>query len=204
MKIIIFGSTGRTGRLIVKEALMKGHEVTAFARVPEVMKQVHPLLKKTKGDVLIPKTIEDAIAGHDVVIEALGTPKNEYTRLFSRGTEYIIDAMNKSGIRKLICLSSAGIMGNDVGFYFRKIIIPFSLKHIFEDKKLQLTVLEKSNVDWILVRAASLADIPWTGNIKVTMDKPASNKISRADVADFIISQISSDQYIRKMPVISN
>lgn len=205
MKVIVFGATGRTGKYIVKEALAKGYDVTAFVRNELAMlNTTHPCLKKIQGDVLIYKNVEEAIQGHDVVIVALGVQTNEPTTVLSRGTENIVKAMQLHGIKKIICMSSAGIFDNDSNFIFLKIIKPFMLKHIFQDKVKQLMVLENSNLDWILIRPSMLIDIPWTGNIQVSYDKPKKNKIGRADVADYIITQITDSGNIRKMPIISN
>ena len=205
MKVIIFGATGRTGKYIVKEALAKGHDVTAFMRNELAMlNTTHPGLKKIQGDVLMPNTVEEAIKGHDVVILAIGVNTNEPTSVLSRGTEHVVNAMQKHNIKRIICLSSAGIFENDSNFMFQKIIKPFFMKHIFHDKIKQLRVLEGSNLDWTLVRASQLIDIPWTGNIQISYDKPKKNKIGRADVADFIVAQIKESNNIKKMPIISN
>lgn len=205
MKIIIFGATGRTGKFIVKEALAKGHDVTAFMRNELAMlNTTHPGLKKIQGDALIYKSVEDAITGQDVVIVALGVQTNEPTTVISKATENIVKAMQFHNVKRIICMSSAGIFDDDSNFIFQKIIKPFMLKHIFHDKVKQLRILENSNLDWTLIRPSILVDIPWTGNIQVSYDKPRKSKIGRADVADYIISQIADSSNIKKMPIISN
>ena len=52
MKLIIFGSTGCTGRQVVTQALEQGHDVTGFARSPEKLDQKHERLQVIKGNVL--------------------------------------------------------------------------------------------------------------------------------------------------------
>ena len=77
MQLIIFGSTGATGRQIVAQALEQGHDVTAFARSPEKLDQKHEKLKVVQGDVLDLASVERAIQGQDVVLCTLGLPPSD-------------------------------------------------------------------------------------------------------------------------------
>ena len=109
MKLIIFGSTGGTGRQIVAQALEQGHEVTAFARSPEKLDQKHEKLKVVQGNVLDFASLERAIQGQDVVLCTLGLPPMDKSNLRANGTKNIIRAMEKTGVKRFICQSSAGV-----------------------------------------------------------------------------------------------
>jgi hypothetical protein len=101
-------------------------------------------------------------------------------------------------------MSTAGILGNDAGFLFGKIIIPFFLKQVFLDKVRQMKIVQESNVDWVIIRPAGLTDAPKTGKYKITMGSPVSRRIPRADVADFMLKLMTDKQYDRQMPAIAS
>src|ERR1700679_1907056 len=112
MRILILGASQGTGALAVRAALDKGHQVTAFARSPEKLEIDPPQLRKLKGDFHQAASVEVAVPGHDAVIVAasatsLGAFK-ENPRYFSQGTGYAIEAMKKSGVKRLSVLSALG------------------------------------------------------------------------------------------------
>ena len=100
-------------------------------------------------------------------------------------------------------MSSAGILGNDAGFLFGKIIMPLFLKQVFIDKVRQMKLLQESKLDWVIIRPTGLTDAPKTGKYKITAGAPGSLRIPRADVADFMLKLITDKQYDRQMPAIA-
>jgi len=132
MKIIIFGATGTVGMEIVKHALGKNYTVTAFVRNPEKMANIkHPNLSIFKGDVLNQTEVEKAIQNHDAVLCALGDGRAGTIR--GVGTRNIIDAMNKIGIKRLICQTVLG-MGEsyaNLNFFWKHIMFGMLLKKRF-------------------------------------------------------------------------
>jgi putative NADH-flavin reductase len=204
MKVTIFGANGRTGKEIMLQALIKGYSVTAFARNPETIDIRDEKLSIVEGDVLDATAVEKAITGTDVVLVALGTRSLKDDSTLSKATQNIVDAMEKHGVKRIIVESSAGIFGaKDSSFFFGNIIRPLLLKKVFNDKVRQLDILKKSQLEWILVRPAGLIDVLKTGKYNITDDKPAGRKIGRSDVADFMLGQVSSNKYLRQMPIIS-
>ena len=138
MKLIIFGATGTVGSEIVKQALEKNYTVTAFVRNPEKMKIFnHANLSIFKGDVLNQSEVEKAVQNHDIVLCALGD--GNAGKIRAVGTKNIIDAMNKAGIKRLICQSTLG-MGESYGnlnFLWKHIMFGMLLKKAFQDHQLQ-------------------------------------------------------------------
>ncbi|MEB3210731.1 MAG: NAD(P)H-binding protein, partial [Leptolyngbyaceae bacterium] len=108
MKLVIFGSTGGTGREVVQQSLADGHHVTAFARNPEKLTIQHPNLTIVQGDVLDPLSVEQAVQGQDAVVCILGSGQQLSGTVRSEGTRQIIQAMEKTGVRRLICQSTLG------------------------------------------------------------------------------------------------
>lgn len=203
MKIAIFGASGRTGILTVYQALDKGHQVTAFARKASSVTIQHKNITVIQGDILEYDKVKQAIEGQDVIILALGVETRKPTTVLSEGTKNIIRAMEETGVNRLICMSSAGILGNDAGFLFGKIIMPLFLKQVFIDKVRQMKLIQESKLDWVIIRPTGLTDAPKTGKYKITEGAPGSLRIPRADVADFMLKLVTDKQYDRQMPAIA-
>jgi len=208
MKIIIFGATGTVGMEIVKHALGKNYTVTAFVRNPEKMASIkHVNLSIFKGDVLNLTEVENAVQNHDAVLCALGDGNAGTIRAV--GTRNIIDAMNKTGIKRLICQTVLG-MGEsyaNLNFYWKHIMFGMLLRKAFHDHQVQEQYLLNSNLNYTIVRPSAFTNGPITNGIKVGFNgdyKKLNLKISRADVADFMLSQLQTDGYIRKAVSISN
>jgi putative NADH-flavin reductase len=204
MKIAVFGASGKTGILIVYQALNQGHEVTAFAREPSKVTIQHKNLKVIQGDILDYDKVKSAVEGQDAVLCALGVNKNQPNTILSDGTLNILKAMESTGVKRLICMSSAGILGNDGGFWFGKVIMPLFLKHVFDDKKRQANVIRESKAEWVIIRPTALTDSPKTGTCKINPGIPTSRSIPRADVADFMLKLVTDKKYDGTMPAISS
>jgi putative NADH-flavin reductase len=205
MKIVIFGSTGGTGKELVKQGLELDYEVTAFARTPEKLDEFkHEKLKIVCGDVFNYKDVEKAIIGQDAVLSALGNPTLKPNNTTSEGTRNIVKAMQTHNVRRFICETSLGVGDSreQAGFFFSKIIIPILLKNAIADKEIQEQIVRESDLDWTIVRPGGLKDSPKTSKYRTGLDKSISGNISRADVAEFMLKQIKSDEFLRKCPVI--
>jgi putative NADH-flavin reductase len=204
MKIAVFGASGKTGILIVYQALNQGHEVTAFARQPSRVTIQHQNLRVIQGDILETEKVKMAVLGQDAVLCTLGIDKNKPSTLLSDGTKNILDAMGSCGVSRFICMSSAGILGNDGGFWFGKVIMPLFLRHVFADKRRQAKIIQESMSNWVIVRPTGLTDAPKTNTYKINLDIPTSKSIPRADVADFMLKLLNSTKYDGKMPALSS
>ncbi len=208
MKIIIFGSTGSTGRQVVRQALQQGHEVTAFARSPEKIEQKHEKLQIIKGNVMDFASVENAIQGQDVVICTLGQPPMDKSNLRANGTKNIIRAMERNGVKRFICQSSDGVgeSRETMPFLYKYIIVPFILRRVFADHEIQENYIKESQLDWVIVRPVALTDGEHTDSYhhgNVADNKTVTFKISRADTADFMLKQLADNNYLHKTPSIS-
>ncbi|MGE5424603.1 MAG: NAD(P)-dependent oxidoreductase, partial [Syntrophothermus sp.] len=202
--IAVFGAGGRTGLLTVFQALDKGHVVTAFARTPEKVTIKHKNLTIIQGNILDYEKVKEAVTGQDAIILTIGTTGRKYTTELSDGTVNIIKAMKETGVKRLICMSSAGILGNDGGFVFGKIIMPLFLKQVFQDKIRQMKVIMESDLEWVILRPTGLTDSPKTGKYKVSNGAPGGRTVPRADVADFMLKLLTDKQYDGQLPSVSS
>lgn len=203
MKIAVFGASGQTGLLIVYQALDKGHEVTAFSRRASNVTISHPRITVIEGDILDYRQVKKAVEGNETVLVALGM-KNKPARTLSEGTANIMLAMKDTGVKRLIVMSSAGIMGNDTHPLFGKIMIPLFLKHVYRDKRRQMELIRASGMEWVIVRPPRLTLAPKTGKYRITDGRPATRSIPRADVADFMLKLLTNKKYDGKMPAIAS
>jgi len=199
-KIVIFGATGGTGMELVKQSLQKNYKVTAFVRTPTKLDIADANLQIVQGDVLNYDEVFDAIAGQDIVFCTLGMPASDKSTLRTDGTENIVKAMKENGIKRFICQTSLGFADSKevLPWHMKYIIVPFILKNAFKDHELQESVIEKSNLDWTIVRPGNMTNGKKTENYKHGF-KPTENiklKISRADVAHFMLDQIVEDSYL--------
>lgn len=202
MKIVVFGATGGTGREVVIQALAAGHDVTALARNPAALDIQHERLEILQGDVMVAETVARAVAGRDVVISALGTSNRGATKVYSAGLMNIIGAMQTFKVKRLICVSATGL---DPGNMIQKVIAKLILWRIFKGgytDMLQMEhIVQASDVDWTIVRPPQLTDTPRTGTYQVAVTKQLPNawKISRADLADYIVKHLTDTAISRKM-----
>jgi putative NADH-flavin reductase len=208
MKLIIFGATGSVGRHLVSQALSQGHEVTAFARTPGALEidGADSAPTVVKGDVLDAGSVEGAVAGHDAVICALGAGRKGGVR--SVGTRNIVRAMENTGVKRLICQSTLGVgdSAGNLNFFWKHVMFGWLLKKAFADHVEQEAYVRESDLDWVIVRPAAFTDGPVTGEYKhgfASTDEGLTLKISRADVAHFILGQLEDDTYLRRTPGLS-
>ena len=203
MHLLVFGATTGTGRVLVEQALEMGHEVTTFVRDPDVLGIKHANLTLRIGNVSDYGSVEAAIRGKDVVLSAsdANAPDGETTS--AHGTRNIITAMEKLGVRRLISESSLGVGDSkgQLGFLYNFLLIPFLLHKVFADKEVQEKHIRNSRLDWVIVRPAARTNGPQTGAYRTGVkDRSIRGKVSHADVADFMLKQISDDTYIKKTP----
>jgi putative NADH-flavin reductase len=206
VKVLIIGATGATGQILMAEALAQGYEVTALARNPSAVAPEDYRPRVLQGNALDASSVEAAVAGQDAVLSALGTRSTKPTTLFSESTRNVIGAMDKHGVRRLVCITGvgAGDSKGHVGFLYDRIILPFVVKNVYEDKGRQEEAIKQSDLEWVIVRPAQLTDEPAKGEYRVFLGGSyTATKISRADVAAFMLAQLTDDTYVHKMPVIS-
>ncbi|MEM9983081.1 MAG: SDR family oxidoreductase [Bacteroidota bacterium] len=208
MKVIIFGTTGTIGRHLIEQAQGQPYEMTAFVRNPEKLAKYQATnLKIIQGDVFDYTTVEKAIQGQDIVICVLGGSGKSKVR--SKGTQYIIEAMEATGVKRLICQTTlgAGESRENLNFFWRDIMFGFFLKRVYKDHQLQEKLVKGSNLDWTIVRPSGFTNGVLTKNYQENFAPAVKNlkfQIARADVAHFLLRQIKDDHYLQQAVSISH
>jgi nucleoside-diphosphate-sugar epimerase len=201
--IALFGATGTVGSALLKKLLDDGHSVKVLVREPNKITEVNANLIVIKGDVLDYADVEQCVEGTEAVYVCIGTWGNSPTQVYSMGTENIIDAMKKFGIKRIICLSSAGVFGKDGGF-FGRVIVPLTLWRPFRDKRKQAEILKVSGLDWTLVRPTEIKPENGRGKPTVSYDRMVNASVSILTLLDFLINELQNRLNIGKMPIVGD
>lgn len=211
MKVVVFGAHGATGKILTMHALEAGHTVTAFTRRPESFPMRHERLRVMGGDVYDLTAVEEAVAGQDAVLSALGVP---FTRqpitIYSRGMAHILQAMSHAGVRRLACVSSSATgteHDTGAGFIFDKVLQPLVMstlgKTTYADMAKMEAMVVNSDRDWVIVRPSGLFETPVVTDYQVAESHIRAQFTSRMDLADFLLRQVTDDQYVGKIMAIA-
>lgn len=206
MKIAIFGASGATGRLLTKRCLAAGHQVTALLRTPEKF----PLRKEVEavqGNAFDPAAVARTVEGADVVLSALGAKSLGKEKVLERAVPLIVAAMQQKGVRRIIVLGAAGIKPDALkrqsawrAWLTQHIVFDAILKNPMASQRSQYAELSASNLDWTMVMPPMLTNGPGRGKWRIDPDALPSNagRISREDVADFMMQQIDNPHWIKQ------
>lgn len=208
MNLLVLGATGGTGMELVRQSIDHGHRVTAFVRSPERLKSLQDRITIRQGDLLNSSDLERVITGHDAVVSGFGprwpVPKAD-THLLQQFGMALTTAMPKAGVRRLVVESVAFLFKNSIvppAYLLGRLLFP----GVVDDAAAMEGILEESNLDWTIVRPPELTAKPYTGKYRAREGRlPAFGfKISRADVADFMLKTLKAQASIRKIVGVSN
>jgi putative NADH-flavin reductase len=208
MKLIVLGATGGTGLELVGRAIKRGHSVTAFVRSPERLRPLQDRIIVKQGNLLDSAQLEQVIKSHDAVLSGFG-PRLPLSKadahLLQQFAIALTSAMLQAGVRRVVVES--------VAFLFKDSIIPpayllgrLLFPGIVADASTMEQVFERSGLDWTIARPPELTDKPYTGKYRVREGHlpPFGFRISRADVADFMIKTVEDRSSIGKIVGICN
>ncbi len=193
MKLFLLGATGQTGSILLQEALLRGHSVTAYVRNPGRITLQHENLCIIQGDLLNSENMATAMRCHDVVISCLGGNDNDSTTVITELTQSVVNGMKLSHVNRIISISSAGI--HDEFSFVTNIILKIFYKNVITDHKLAAQSIMNSGLQYTLARPLSLTN----GEKKETYRKavkgvPKGGKnISRKDLAHFLLMVMEND-----------
>lgn len=209
MKIAIFGANGATGQILTKQALEKGYVVMAVTRHPEAFPLQHERLRVLRGDVFDLAAVEAAVAGQDAVLSALGVPfSRKPITVYSVGIAHIVQAMQRAGVRRLVCVSSSvtdpqmRYLSSGGGFVFEKVLKPIMINTIgrttYADMERMETLVMNSQLDWVIVRPSGLFATPSVTDYQTAEAHIDKQFTSRTDLADCMLQQLTTDRYLHK------
>jgi putative NADH-flavin reductase len=202
MRTLVLGASGGVGRLVVEETVKRRHEVTALVRSPKTLGHLASRIRIVQGDALDASAVEKAVSGQDAVIYALGAGNVRHTTLFSDSTRVLLTAMKQHGVRRLICVTGvgAGETKGHGGFLYDRVLYPLFTKGIYADKNKQESLIRESQTDWTIVRPAPFRKDKPPGPLRAVtdVDDVTLRKISRLEVAQFLVDELEQNRYVRQ------
>jgi putative NADH-flavin reductase len=221
MKLTIFAATGGIGRQLLEQALAAGHDVTAVVRNPNKLSRE---VRTVTADLAAadPAALEPAVASADAVLSGLGPRSAAETGVASQGTRTIVQAMQATGVRRMVVVSAAPIStvpspgrpkpprhDPGDGVLMRNLLSPLTkalFRKPYADLALMEDILRRSGLDWTVVRPPRLTDKPLTGSYR-TADGQNLRRgllVSRADVARLMLRVLEQPDTIKQAIGIAN
>lgn len=204
-RVVVLGANGGIGRHAVLLALKAGHRVTAILRTPGKLEINHPNLEIIQGDVLKAGTLDQHLQNKDVVISAIGKNSLKKTTLYSQGNRNLIDSMQRTGVKRGFFISAAGLEVNPTYSFLLRFLTRYVLQtmlcNMYSDLWAMEALIKASTINWTIMRPPKLTDGPETGTYRSDIGRYLFNglKISRADVAHFIVHNLSNEAIVNKI-----
>jgi putative NADH-flavin reductase len=215
LDIVIYGATGEVGSHVVREALDRGHRVTAVSRRPEQIQMQHDNLSVVEGDLLDKASVSEIVTGKDVVVLSVrgvigdsGTPESALQFI---AAEMLIDAVFQQGDRapRLLHVGGSGSLEVEPGVLYAaklpKILIPKSLEVEILGQILALEFYHKvDDVKWTYVTPPkNFTNGPRTGVFRIggsraLQDDRGRTRVSRADFAVALIDEAEQARHVRE------
>lgn len=199
MKLFVLGATGKTGGVLVAQALARGHNVTTFGRSPFAGGDKAKVLS-ISGNPMSETDLADALSGHDAVLSVLGTRGLGATSVLEDSSRATISAMRNAGVRRLVILSSA-LLDSHIGLVNR-IVSRTILRHFSSDQRAMEQLVTASNLDWTVLRPARMTGSAPSGPPTLTLGEPpdaAGMQISKEEVARVMLDTVENRRYIREL-----
>ena len=204
MKIALFGASGATGRLLMERALTAGYEVTALVRRPEAFAYTGRV-RVVEGTAFDAEAVRRTIEGADVVLSALGARSLRREDVLERAVPLIVEAMKAAGVRRIIALGSTGALNDSLKkqpvwrrWLIQKVVYNTLLKWPVASQVAQWETLAASGLDWTMVMPPMLTNGVGRGTYRMDGEALPRNawRIAREDVADFMMAQIGSAEWV--------
>jgi uncharacterized protein YbjT (DUF2867 family) len=205
MNLLVFGATGKTGRLVVECALAKGHTVTALVRDP--FKFTHPNVRVFPGNATNPSDVLAAMHSQQAVIETIGgTTPYKPTTLETDAVNAITAAMREERVQRLISVTMMGIGDSrtQTPFWYRYLLMPTFLHGSTQDKTNKEAAIQSSHLDYVIVRPPILKDTPALNNVHILRPNAIGHTITRADLASFLVDQLETDINLNRAVTVVN
>ncbi|MBK6856544.1 MAG: NAD(P)H-binding protein [Microthrixaceae bacterium] len=212
LHVAVFGATGKIGRLVVDQLLAGGHTVAGYARNPDKIDTNRPGLTVIQGGLDDPAAISEAVTGADAVISALGPAlkRGATGTPVTDGTHHIVAAMATDGVRRYIGLATPAVNDPRDEPTLKAKVIGFMPRLMFPNALTEITAMTEavtsSDLDWTIARITNPTDNAATGTTRsgfLGVDK-VGFATTRADIAAFLVGQLTDDTYVRAAPAISN
>jgi putative NADH-flavin reductase len=199
LRLFVLGATGKTGGVLVAQALARGHSVTAFGRSLFTGSESGETLSIV-GDPMSASELADALPGHDAVLSVLGTRGLGATSVLEDGSRATLAAMRKTGVKRLVILSSA-LLDSHIGLVNR-IVSRTILRHFSRDQRAMEKLVTASDLDWSILRPPRMTDSAPDEQSTSTLDEPPDASgmlITKEEVASVMLDTVENHRHIREL-----
>jgi putative NADH-flavin reductase len=208
LTLAVLGASGRTGRLLVEEAIAAGHEVRAFVRDRSRLPLEHDRLTVIEGDAYADENVGRAVEGADAVLSALGRGEDSPEDLLTMAGEHIVGAMEAHDVERFVTLVGAGVRHEDDDVSLGGRLVVGAMKVIaretLTDARSHVAAVRASDLEWTVVRPPRLVDGDHTGEYRTgALTLGPRERISRADLAEFMLDCVEDERYVRELPMVS-
>jgi putative NADH-flavin reductase len=209
MRLAVLGATGSVGRELVTQTLSAGHQVTALVRERPQPGKLDDRVALVVGDAANADAVKRAVDGSDAVVSALGHTKHSPDDILARSTSNAIAAMDADGVDRLVVLSSPAVTdaADRPGLFYRaaRFLLRLVMPAVVDDHREQARLIEASDLTWTIVRGPLLfTDGPHTGRYHAgPIARDSGPRISRADLADFMLATSTDGDFVRMKPLVS-
>jgi putative NADH-flavin reductase len=210
MKIAILGSTGFLGKVLLGEALRAGYQVRTLVRNPDKLGEFRNRVEFIQGNVFDANDIEETVLGTQAVLSTVGPPQKNPgdPHKYEQAMKDLVSAMEKQDIKRLIHVGGAVHSGGEneswtVGRRLLRLFLNVVSRPVLVAKQLEWEVLKGSNLDWTLVRPPHIVNGEPVGKVSADDGNLSRTKVNVEDLANFMLAQIHSKDWIRKAPLVA-
>jgi len=209
MRLTVLGATGSVGRELVAQALAAGDAVTALVRKRPAAGEIDARVALVVGDVTHVDPVRHAVSGSDAVLSALGHAKGSADHMLAQAIENAIAAMREAGVERLVVLSSAAVADSadrpGVAYRTAGTLLRLTMPGVVRDHRQQARLVEESGLAWTLARGAPIfTDGPLTGRYHAgPISRGSGIRISRSNLAEFMLTTAHNGGFVRMKPLIS-
>jgi putative NADH-flavin reductase len=196
MRVVVLGTTGRTGHAVADRALARGMDVVALVR-HEPESPLDPRVAVRVIDLRDQDAIAPELAGADAVVSAIGPVAGITVTEVSEATQAVVDAMIRAGVRRIVVTANGKVLTDDE--------VSGEYANVAAEHRRDAAILVASGLDWTVLAAPFLTDDPGTGDVATAIDARASGRsLTRADLAATLVDALGRDEWIGHIVGVAN
>jgi len=205
--LALLGGAGKAGRALVQAALQAGHRVRVLLRHPAQFPVQHKQLTIIAGDARDPAALRQLLTGSTALLSTLGNPRGENTPMLSTVTAHLVALLPELGISRYVTVTSLYDTGRPQPDQATQQAADYMQQHFpafMADRRRELALLAGSSLNWTCVRLPLIVEAPAAGTLQTILTHRPGPQITAADLALFLLGQLSSTEFIRQCPFVAN
>jgi len=196
VRVVVLGTTGRTGSIVADLALDQGIDVVALVR-HEPDPPLDARVAVTVVDLRDQDAIAPELAGADAVVSAIGPVAGVTVTEVSEATQAVVDAMTRAGVRRIVAAANGKVFTDDE--------VTGEYANVAAEHRRDAAILAASGLEWTIVAAPFLTDDPATGDVRTVVDgKGPGRSLTRADFAAVLLEALDRPEWVGHMVGVAN